>query len=80
MPLIYTEHPAVKSAEPGELAVPAAIYIGGVRYGGKAAAGRLKSTIALTLVNLVSGVRHVAATVRKQNFLQVRAQRLVLMS
>ena len=55
----YTAHPVVTSAKPGEVVYPLAIYSDGVPF------QRRDGALLFFIYNLVSGTRHLVATLRK---------------
>ena len=64
-PPVFTEHEVVKAAGPGELVVPLAIYVDGAQYGGAAGAGRSKTVLNVSMINLCTQRRHVGIVFRK---------------
>ena len=66
MPPVWHSHPIVMHAPRGELVIPIALYMDGVQYGGSAGAGRKRSFIVLSIVNLLTGKRHVGVLLRKR--------------
>ncbi|CAK0887599.1 unnamed protein product, partial [Prorocentrum cordatum] len=66
MPPVYWEHKVVKAAPEGALVAPVGLYVDGARYGGRAAAGRHKSVVVISLISLLTGVRHPGVLFRKQ--------------
>ena len=65
---VYMNHPAVRAAteEGKQPPVPIAIYVDGVRYQTQAA-GRSDSVYGYWIVNLLTGARHMVASIRKSD-------------
>jgi hypothetical protein len=66
LPRAWKANPIISGAGDEELVVPVAIYMDAARYGGSAAAGKQRSILQVSLVNLISGTRHVGLAFRKQ--------------
>eukprot|EP00969_Alexandrium_andersonii_P191870 8474323-Alexandrium_andersonii.AAC.1 len=64
-PPVWNQHPLVRNAAPGDLVIPYAIYFDGVKYGGKAAAGRQQSFYIFSVANLATGARRIACICRR---------------
>eukprot|EP00959_Pyramimonas_sp_CCMP1952_P471087 9497824-Pyramimonas_sp.AAC.1 len=65
-PPVFRDHDVVRGAGPGELVVPLAIYVDSAQYGGSAGAGRTRSVVNVSIVNLCTQRRHVGIVFRKQ--------------
>ena len=64
MPRAWHSHPVVQRVPPGELVIPTALYTDAAAYGGQAA-GRGKSVVVISLVNLLTKTRHFGTVLRK---------------
>ena len=64
MPRAWHSHPVVQRVPPGELVIPTALYTDAAAYGGQAA-GRGKSVVVISLVNLLTKTRHFGIVLRK---------------
>ena len=64
-PRVYTNHQIVTTAAPHELVVPLGVFVDAVQYGGAAGAGRSRSTLVISLINLCTQRRHVGVVFRK---------------
>ena len=65
-PAVFRDHEVVARASPGELVIPLGVFVDAAQYGGSAGAGRTKSILVVSLVNLVTKRRHVGIVFRKQ--------------
>jgi len=63
-PDVYRNHDVVARATPGELVLPLGVFIDAAQYGG-AAAGRDKSILVMSVVDLCTHTRHVGIVFRK---------------
>lgn len=61
LPPYYDEHPVVRSAGPGEVIIPLALYVDGVGH------TRTDGTVAYYLYNLIDNRRHLIAALRKED-------------
>eukprot|EP00959_Pyramimonas_sp_CCMP1952_P019666 415730-Pyramimonas_sp.AAC.1 len=57
-PPVAREHPVVASAEQDELLIPIGTYVDSAQYGGAAGAGRTKSILVISVVNMITKRRH----------------------
>ena len=64
-PAVYRYHDVVAQAAPGELVLPLGVFIDAAQYGGSAGAGRDKSILVMSVVNLCTQTRHVGVVFRK---------------
>ena len=64
-PDVYRNHDVVARAAPGELVLPLGVFIDAAQYGGAAGAGRSKSILVMSVVNLCTHARHVGVVFRK---------------
>ncbi|CAK0882303.1 unnamed protein product [Prorocentrum cordatum] len=52
---VYREHRVYLDSDPGELVVPVAVFVDSAQYGGAAGAGRQRSIVTVSLINLITG-------------------------
>eukprot|EP00959_Pyramimonas_sp_CCMP1952_P369267 7734632-Pyramimonas_sp.AAC.1 len=64
-PRVHRERHVYLDSDPGELVVPVAVFMDSAQYGGAAGAGRQKSILTISLINLITGVRHIGLEFRK---------------
>eukprot|EP00959_Pyramimonas_sp_CCMP1952_P103180 2158077-Pyramimonas_sp.AAC.1 len=64
-PTSVREHVVVTEAGPDELAIPVGVYVDSAQYGGAAGAGRAKSILVMSIVNFISGLRHIGIVFRR---------------
>ena len=65
-PPVVKEHSLVTSAGPTDLVIPLGIYVDSAQYGGSAGAGRTKSILVISVINMITNRRHVGIVFRKQ--------------
>ena len=64
-PRVYTNRQVVATAAPHEVVVPLGVFLDAAQYGGAAGAGRSRSVLVISLINLCTQRRHVGVVFRK---------------